>query len=354
MKNYGKLLSRKLIAFLTSACLLAGTAGLLVITAVPLRAQAAEKPVVIMIDPGHGGSNLGGEYNTLQEKALTMVTAAAMKEELEKYEGVSVCLTRNADIDMSLEERAQAAQDAGADYLFSLHYNMSADHSLYGSEVWIPSSGTGYAKGYSAGNLVLDELDAYGLFRRGVKTRVSSKGTDYYGVIRACTKRGIASMIIEHCHLDNQTDKPVYNSIPALQAFGRSDATAVAKYFGLKSGLLGVDYSNYPKRQTQIPSSPVVQDMTPPEYAKASVIYNQSAQGGAVGVEIFGSDRESGINYYSYSLDGGATWSGLQTMPAGALSVTLEFVPPDTANRTIVARVYNGYDKMTESQPCAY
>ena len=60
------------------------------------------EPVVVVLDPGHGGENLGAEYNGYTEKDMTMIVATAMKEELEKYEGVEVYLTRDVDKDMSL------------------------------------------------------------------------------------------------------------------------------------------------------------------------------------------------------------------------------------------------------------
>lgn len=324
----------------------------------PVTAEAeenAEAPVVIMIDPGHGGQNTGGQFNTLEEKNLTMITAAAMKEELEKYEGVQVYMTREADVDVPLALRAKSAENVGANYLISLHYNMSAEHNLYGAEVWIPSTGINYTKGYAMGNLFLDEFDTYGLFRRGVKTRVSSKGKDYYGVIRAASELGIPSIIVEHCHLDNPVDKPAYNSIENLQAFGRSDATAVAKYFGLHTKDKSTDYSHYPKLETAVPAVAVLQDATPPEKASAWIAYDEREGGGMLGITIEGTDKESGIHYYSYSYDGGASWSALHTMPAGTQSVTVECRPPEIiTDKRIVIRLYNGYDKVTESAPLVY
>ena len=49
----------------------------------PLMVQA-EEPVVVVIDPGHGGENLGGEYEDYTEKDMTLIVANAMKEELEQ------------------------------------------------------------------------------------------------------------------------------------------------------------------------------------------------------------------------------------------------------------------------------
>ena len=159
-------------------------------------AYAAE-PVVVVIDPGHGGENLGTDYLPIPEKVYTMQVALYMKEELEKYNNVTVYLTHTEDIDMDLDERADFAKSVNADFLFSLHFNMSISHALYGSEVWVPSTGTLYSRGYSAGNEFLMQFEQMGLFNRGIKTRIGSKGTDYYGIIKHCALRDIPAIIVE-------------------------------------------------------------------------------------------------------------------------------------------------------------
>lgn len=318
-----------------------------------MNSQAAAKQVVVMIDPGHGGENLGAERGTMQEKTLTLITALTLKAELEKFEGISVYLTRDADVDMSLKERAEAAKAVQADLLVSLHYNMSAQHLFYGSEVWIPSLGENYTKGYALGNLVLDELDTYGLFRRGVKTKLNSRGTDYYGVIRESTALGIPSILIEHCHLDHQEDTLYYNSVEKLQAFGASDAVAIAKYFGLKSPVTGADYTDYPKQTIAAPATARGQDLTPPELVKAELT-GQTEQ--MLNVRITAQDADSGILYYSWSFDNGISWSKLAAMPKGTVTVTTEIKKPifGVAEQAVKVRVYNGYDGMSESEPVWY
>ena len=75
---------------------------------------------VIVIDPGHGGENLGAQVDGYTEKEMTMIVAKAMKEELETYDNVVVYLTRESDQELSLEERAQFAKDRNADFLRQL------------------------------------------------------------------------------------------------------------------------------------------------------------------------------------------------------------------------------------------
>ena len=79
----------------------------------------ASEPVIIVIDPGHGGENLGTTYLPIAEKYYNMKVALYMKERLEDYENVVVYLTHTQDIDMSLKERAEYADSVGADFLFS-------------------------------------------------------------------------------------------------------------------------------------------------------------------------------------------------------------------------------------------
>ena len=95
--------------------------------------QAAE-PLVVVIDPGHGGDNLGTDYLPIPEKDYDFIVAMYMKAYLEQYQDVKVYLTRTGDVAMSHKERAQFAKSVNADFLFSLHFNASIEHTYYGAE----------------------------------------------------------------------------------------------------------------------------------------------------------------------------------------------------------------------------
>ena len=140
---------------------------------------------------------------------------------------------------MSLADRAQFAADRNADFLFSIHYNASMDHDLFGSEVWISSVQPYNAYGYQFGGEQMQQMQDMGLFLRGVKTKLKDNGDDYYGIIRESTSRSIPSAIIEHCHVDESRDTPYCQTEEDWKKFGREDALSVAKYFGLSSASLG-------------------------------------------------------------------------------------------------------------------
>ena len=203
--------------------------------------------ITIVLDPGHGGDNLGLDYNGHIEKEMNLIVANAMREELLKYDNVNVYLTNEDARDMSLKERAAYGKEAGADVLISLHFNMSEEHTNFGSEVWIPSKGLAYRQMRSMGDIFLEEFEGIGLHTRGVKTRLNDRGTDYYGIIRESEELGIPAVIVEHCYADYKTDIPYIETTEDLQKFGQLDARAVAKYYGLTSEALGVDYSSYVK-----------------------------------------------------------------------------------------------------------
>lgn len=309
----------------------------------------AAKPVIIVIDPGHGGNNLGTDYLPIAEKFYTMQVALYMKEELETYGNVEVYLTHTDDIDMGLDERAEFAKSVNADFLFSLHFNMSLSHALYGSEVWIPSTGTLYSRGYSAGNEFLMQFEqVMGLFNRGIKTKIGSKGTDYYGIIKQCALREIPGIIVEHCHVDNINDVANIQSQSKLWEFGVCDATAVARYFGLVKKDGSQDYRDYAPLAVPVPQDRVFDDTTPPVYLQAKLLnYNNISRYATV--ELNALDEESVLQYYAFSTDNGLTWSALQPWNKGENTMTVTVNIGYGKKDTLLFQVSNLYDKPTNS-----
>lgn len=339
------------LALAVSGLLYAGT-----VQAAP-RIQETGERTVIVIDPGHGGENRGTIENGHEEKYMTMTTALAMYEELLLYEDVDVYLTHREDADMSLKERAEFAKSVNADFMFSIHYNASASHELFGSEVWVSSVSPYNSYGYQFGYEFLTDMRDLGLFVRGIKTRLGNGGADYYGIIRQSVALDIPAVILEHCHVDEARDAVFCDTEEQLKAFGRMDATAVARYFGLKSSVLGVDYSDYALAAADPSGSMEITavDTTVPELC---VIDYKDAdyEEGILELTVSAMDPDSLILYYSYSLDGGRTFSAREPWP-GSDALTGSFpesfplkltIPPDTAP-TVILRAYNLYDLYVES-----
>lgn len=311
--------------------------------------DVAENSVIIVIDPGHGGENLGAEYEDYTEKEMTLIVAKAMKEELEQYEGITVYLTRTGDEDLSLEERCEYAASVNADFLFCLHFNMSEYHTLFGAETWISAFGEQYSRGYAFADIEIGLLQEMGLYSRGIKTRLNDRGEDYYGIIRHSTEQNMPCVLIEHCHLDQENDQPFYDHREKLEAFGRLDAEAVARYYGLRSESLGKDFSDYQNISVPVPAQTVKPDSTEPDICMVELV-NQNMENGEVTVSVSAADYDGGMLYYTYSYNGGMTFSELQRWPDKAID-TFEFTltVPSGMVPQIIINAYNGYDLYTTS-----
>lgn len=333
----------------------------------PLKVEAADRlqdtgdRLVIVIDPGHGGDNRGTLENNHEEKFMTMTTARAMYDELIKYDGVEVYLTRTEDVSMTLKERAEFAASVDADFMFSIHYNASENHELFGSEVWVSSVSPYNGYGLQFGNEFLTEAREMGLLIRGVKTRLGDKG-DYYGIIRESVELGVPALIIEHCHVDNDRDTDYCDSDADLKAFGVADATAAARYFGLGSRELGVDYSGHSLIDASSTSlnSLTKNDDTEPDVCEIAPEKGDDGRpvvtDGVLAINVTAADYDSPLMYYSYSLDGGVTFSEREIWPGcdaltGAYMDTfrLELEIPAGITPEIILRAYNPYDLYKDS-----
>lgn len=311
---------------------------------------APAEDIVIVIDPGHGGGQEGGMYDSFVEKDMTLVTAKAMKEELEKYEGVKVYLTREDDREMTLEERVGYAKEAGADMLFCLHYNLSKDHNtLFGAECWVSAFERYYSEGRSFADIEIKALEKLGLYSRGIKTRLNDDGLDYYGIIRHAREQELTCVLIEHCHMDHANDRPFCEGREQWEAFGRLDADCAAKYFRLHSDTLGTDYRDYSVPDVPIPQGVVRPDTTEPDVCMIEVT-DQEVETGMVTVSLAAADYDSGMLYYDYSYDGGETFfPRLAWTDKAADTITFTMQVPPHVIPQIVVRAYNGYDLFTTS-----
>lgn len=282
--------------------------SIILLSIVPVRGAHAQEYVVVL-DPGHGGDSLGGNTSEFVEKYIDMDTARYIKERLEMYEGVTVYLTRDdADAEnTTLKERAAKAEELNADFLFSIHYNMSENHTLFGTEIWTSAFGSAYEKGQEFAHIAQDDLTALGLFDRGVKTKISlkEKDQDYYGVIREAAERNIPCVIIEHCHLDEERDiEFLHSNNNPYKLFGYTDADAIAKYLRLQSTTLGVDYSDYERKTFTYPGNPVWQDRTSPTTPILELIDADTANNIAH-VRVSSTDDDGYVQYYEILDDKG-------------------------------------------------
>lgn len=82
------------------------------------------EPSVIVIDPGHGGTDQGATNKALgtMEKTYTLDVSLRLRRLLEEA-GYKVVLTRDADYDVPKQIRSEMANLAKADLFVSVHFN---------------------------------------------------------------------------------------------------------------------------------------------------------------------------------------------------------------------------------------
>lgn len=221
----------------------------------------ANRNVVVVLDPGHGGADSGATGYGLQEKNLTMAIANACKAELQKYEGITVYMTRQTadeplqgEIYEDLENRTAIAESYHADLFFCIHINAGGGT---GAEVYYPTqnykAGIGI-QGSDVAVLTQNQLVALGLADRGVfsgdhddAVYPDGSAADGLAVIRGCKRRGIPAVLVEHGFIDNGSDVARFlGSSAGTTKLGVADATAIAQYFGLTQNAAtsgGLDYS---------------------------------------------------------------------------------------------------------------
>ena len=98
----------------------------------PDAAPKGQGPLVVVLDPGHGGIDPGAERDGLSEAKLVLTFARELKELLLRDGNFKVILTRNADVFVPLETRTSIARQAGADVFISVHADALAEGDAKG------------------------------------------------------------------------------------------------------------------------------------------------------------------------------------------------------------------------------
>ena len=101
----------------------------------PVTRRGPDTPMLVVLDPGHGGIDPGAETETLDEKNLMLTFARELREELLRSGGFEVVMTREDDRFVSLERRVAIAHQARADVFVSLHADSLAEGQAHGATV---------------------------------------------------------------------------------------------------------------------------------------------------------------------------------------------------------------------------
>lgn len=125
---------------------------------------------VIVLDPGHGGTNPGAVGVTgLLEKEVALDVSLRVAEKL-RQAGATVVMTRSGDSTLYLANRVTIAESARAHAFVSIHANAHPDRNTSGTETYYYRNKTNYLEGYYlAAHLQNELVKALGLRDIGIK-----------------------------------------------------------------------------------------------------------------------------------------------------------------------------------------
>lgn len=172
---------------------------------------------LIVIDPGHGGDDFGTHSTgkkQIHEKHLNLTTARFLKEYLDKM-GFSTIMTRNEDVFIALDKRAEFANARRPSLFVSVHYNSAPSKEAEGVEVYYYREEDNKARTHASsklGKFVLDKV----LFTTEAKSRGVKHGN--FAVIRETT---MPAILVEAGFLTNDSEmqrikSPAYMKLVAL------------------------------------------------------------------------------------------------------------------------------------------
>ena len=178
----------------------------------------------VYVGIGHGGYDSGAVGNGFKEKDLTLSIGKYCNERLKQY-GIETKISRTTDCDSSIKSKVATSNAFKADVCMDIHINAGGGD---GSEVYYSHVSP---NGKKLAQSIVDATLAIRQNTRGIKTKLDTDGTDYFGMIRMTDAPAV---LVECAFIDNATDIQIINTEAKRKVFGYAIADGVAKYLGVK------------------------------------------------------------------------------------------------------------------------
>lgn len=177
----------------------------------------------VYIGVGHGGSDSGAVGNGLKEKDMTLDISKACYDYLKKNK-VDVKISRTTDKDSSINSKVTEANSWGADLVVEIHINAGGGD---GAEVYHSRVG---GKGKVLAQNILNEICKLGQQSRGIKTKLDSDGSDYFGMIRMTD----APAVLVECAFIDTKDVQIVDAYAERVKMGEAIGKGVLTTLGIK------------------------------------------------------------------------------------------------------------------------
>lgn len=194
---------------------------------VPREAKPIEETVIV-IDPGHGGSDPGAcGYDAdgnviLKEKEPNLYISMKLYELL-KEKGFKVYVTRDSDVYVDLIGRADMANELDADFFVSIHNNASENYDVRGTMVM-------YAYDTPKKNMYLSGKEMATIIQKHLVSAIEET-TDYgpmkNSALAVLKRTEMPAVIVEGLFVSNEKDRALLMDNKTL------DSIAEAVYDGI-------------------------------------------------------------------------------------------------------------------------
>lgn len=176
----------------------------------------------IVIDPGHGGKDVGTSFKDIYEKDINLDISLYLKEELEKF-GANVIVTRLGDYDLStpnasrrkksdFDNRIKIANENNSDLFISIHQNYYKDSKYKGTQIF-----------YKGNENLADYLQKN--INKDRKTKKISNSLYMYNKIKSDV------LLIECGFLSNSSDRKKFTDISYQKEYSKNLSKYITLYF---------------------------------------------------------------------------------------------------------------------------
>lgn len=177
---------------------------------------------IVILDPGHGGTDSGAVANGLTEKGINFNQAMALYKLLQDDPNIKVYITRETDIYPTLSNRTSLANDIDGHLFISVHNNSSSATTTKGTEtLYYPSSTDPRSK--QIAQLVQNNIiKNCNMVNRGIKPRAD---------LHVLRKTTMPAVLIETGFITNASEATLINSPVFINQWAQAVYSAVIESF---------------------------------------------------------------------------------------------------------------------------
>ncbi|MGY3718630.1 N-acetylmuramoyl-L-alanine amidase [Sutcliffiella cohnii] len=180
---------------------------------------------LIVLDPGHGGTDPGAVNNNYQEKNFTLTISKKVSSILKANYNATVLMTRDSDQTLSLQARTNFANTNNAGYFCSIHVNAGGGTGFESFRYNGPILPQTKALHESMHRYIVESLSTkYNIRDRGVKTA-------NFHVLRE-TK--MPAVLLEILFIDNEADLRLLRNETFINDVAKAIANALANSLNLQ------------------------------------------------------------------------------------------------------------------------